>query len=207
MRAVVARVVTAGLVMIAARTARGYDPDRWHVGATAYGYAVPAQQDFVLVVAPLDIRRLHLEGRYNYEGLRTGSIFLGVNAGVGDEPRLDATGMLGAVVGELDGVAPAVRITLTWWRLDLSTENEYVIDVHDRSDDFFYSWSELGFSPRSWLRVGVVAQRTQIIDSPLDIQRGLLAGVTVFQTVDVTFYELNLGWVTPTYILAIGASR
>jgi hypothetical protein len=207
MRAVLAELVAAGLVLSLARTARAYDPETWHVGATAYGYAVPDQQDFVLVVASLDLRRFHLEGRYNYEGFRTGSVFLGLNAGLGDKLRLDVTGMLGAVVGELDGVAPALRITLSWWKLDLSTENEYVLDVHDRSDDFFYSWSELGFSPLHWLRVGAVAQRTQIIDSPLEIQRGLLAGVTVFRAIDVTFYELNLGWVTPTYILAVGASR
>jgi hypothetical protein len=28
----------------------------------------------------------------------------------------------------------------------------------------------------------------------------------LFQTVSLTFYELNLGWITPTYILALGAS-
>jgi hypothetical protein len=46
----------------------------------------------------------------------------------------------------------------------------------------------------------------RVIHTRLDLQRGLLAGVTLFQAVNLTFYELNLGWVTPTYILALGAS-
>jgi hypothetical protein len=29
----------------------------------------------------------------------------------------------------------------------------------------------------------------------------------LFKTVSVAFYELNLGWTTPTYIFALGASH
>ena len=103
-------------------------------------------------------------------------------------------------------MAPGLRVTLTWWKLDFSTEDEYVIDVNDVNASFFYNWSELGISPLHWLRLGTVVQRTRVIHTGLDLQRGLLAGVTVFQKVTLTFYELNLGWVTPTYILALGAS-
>jgi hypothetical protein len=207
MRAVLSSLVVAGFVIAFERTASAYDPNKWGIGATAYGYAVPDQPDFVMVVAPFDVRRFHLEGRYNYESLHTGSIFVGLNAGAGDKLRLDATLMFGGVFGDVDGVAPGVRIVLTWWKLDFSSESEHVIDVHDTSNSFFYNWSELGISPLRWLRLGTVVQRTRVIHTGLDIQRGLLAGVTLFETVSLTFYELNLGWVTPTYILAIGASH
>ena len=178
----------------------------WAAGATVYGYSVPDQKDFVMVVAPVDAGWVHLEGRYNYEGLHTGSVFLGLNAGAGDKLRFDLTAMVGSIFGDTAGVAPALRLTLTWWKLDLTTENEYVVNVRDPAASFFYSWSELGLSPLPWLRVGAVAQRTRVVESDLDIQRGVFAGVTLFQTVDLTFYELNLGWVAPTYIAAIGAS-
>ena len=183
-----------------------HDAKKWEVGATAYGYAVPDHRDFVMVVAPVDVRWFHVEGRYNYEGLHTGSIFLGLNAGAGDKLRLDVTGMLGGVFGDLGGVAPAFRFTLSWWKIDLSSEDEYVIDVHDLGASFFYSWTELGLSPLRWLRLGAVGQRTRVIQTGLDIQRGVFVGVTLFQTVTLTCYELNLGWATPTYIAAIGAS-
>ena len=178
----------------------------WEIGATAYGYSVPDQRDFVMLVAPADIQWFHLEGRYNYEGLDTGSMFLGLNAGAGDQLRLDATAMVGAVFGDFAGIAPGLRVTLSWSKLDLSTENELVVDLSDPGASFFYSWSELGLSPWPWLRVGAVAQRTRVARSELEIQRGLFASVTLFQTVTLAFYELNLGWATPTYIAAIGAS-
>ena len=57
-----------------------------------------------------------------------------------------------------------------------------------------------------WLRLGAVAQRTRVVHNGLELQRGVLAGVTLFKTASVAFYELNLGWTTPTYILALGAS-
>ena len=206
MRTVLALLILAGLVAAPTRSACARDASKWGVGATAYGYSVPNQPDFVMVVAPVDIRWFHIEGRYNYESLHTGSFFLGLNTGAGDKLKLDLTGMVGGVFGDVDGVAPAFRLTLAWWKLDFSTEDEYLIDVHDLGASFFYSWSELGISPLRWLRLGVVGQRTRVIHTGLDLQRGVLAGISLFQTVSLTFYELNLGWVTPTYILALGAS-
>jgi hypothetical protein len=177
----------------------------WSASAAAYGYAVPEQRDFVMVVAPADLRWVHLEARYNYEGLDSGSVFLGVNAGAGEQLRLEVTGMVGTVFGDTAGVAPALRVTLTWWKFDLSTENEYVVDVRVVGACFFYSWSELGLSPLPWLRLGVVAQRTRAITSPLDIQRGVLVGVRPLPALSLTLYQLNLGWAAPTFIAAIGA--
>jgi hypothetical protein len=206
MRTVLSSLIVIGLVAELAREASADEASNWEIGATAYGYAVPDQPDFVMVVVPADVRWFHVEGRYNYESLRTGSLFVGLNAGAGDKLRLDVTGMLGGVFGDLDGVAPGLRVTLTWWKLDFSSEDEYVVDVHDVNASFFYNWSELGISPLRWLRLGTVVQRTRVIHTGLDLQRGLLAGVTLFQKVSLTFYELNLGWVTPTYILALGAS-
>ena len=206
MRTVLSFLIVVGLVAALDREAAARDTPSWGIGATAYGYAVPDQPDFVMVVAPADVRWFHVEGRYNYESLHTGSIFVGLNAGAGDKLRLDVTGMVGGVFGDLDGVAPGLRFTLAWWKLDFSSENEYVIDVNDVNASFFYNWSELGISPLRWLRLGTVVQRTRVIHTGLDLQRGLLASVTFFQRVSLTFYELNLGWVTPTYILALGAS-
>src|SRR5688572_16559039 len=145
--------------------------------AVVYGYVVPEQDNFAIVDAMVDAGRLHIEGRYNYEGLRTGSIFVGANASAGDKLTIAGTAMLGAVFGDIDGIAPGFRITLTWWKLDLMTEDEVVIDPRDPNGTFFYSWSELGFSPLSWLRVGIVGQRLREMASSLDFQRGLFAGV------------------------------
>ena len=117
-RTVLSLLIVAALVAAPTRAALARDAKKWGIGATAYGYSVPDQPDFIMVVAPVDIRWFHIEGRYDYESLHTGSIFLGVNAGTGDKLRLDVTGMVGGVFGDVDGVAPAFRLTLSWWKLD-----------------------------------------------------------------------------------------
>jgi hypothetical protein len=203
MRAILTLAGVAGLIAASGGAASARDTRGFGIGATAYGYVVPNAPNFVMVVAPLDVHRFHLEGRYNYEALHTGSVFAGLNAAVGEKLKLDATGMVGAVFGDVDGVAPGFRVSLSWWRLDAFSEGEYLINVHDLGDSFFYSWSELGVSPLSWLRLGGVAQRTKIVHTALDVQRGLLVGLNV-GAVTATFYELDLGWVAPTYVFALG---
>lgn len=122
----------------------------------------------------------------------------------GDKIELTATAMLGAVFGEIDGIAPGFRITLTWWKLDLMTEDEIVIEPSNPSDNFFYSWSELGFSPWRWLRAGIVGQRTRVFETGLEFQRGLFVGVS-WGKLGATVYELNAGWTSPTWVFALAA--
>jgi hypothetical protein len=173
--------------------------------AIVYGWVVPEQDNFAMADAWLDIRQLHLEARYNYEGLRTGSVFVGANASAGDKLAIAATGMLGAVFGDTDGIAPGFRITAQWWKLDLSTEDEIVLDPWNVENSFVYSWSELGFSPWPWLRVGLVAQRMRVLRTELNFERGLLAGVSVGK-LTATVYELNAPWTTPTWVFALAAA-
>ena len=170
---------------------------------SAYRYVVPEQDDFTMLVAMADVRWFHLEGRHNYEALDTGSLFAGFDVARGDRVKLAVTPMLGVAFGALDGLVPALRFTVAWWKLDLYTELELVLDFHDPGDTFLYDWSELGLSPLSWLRVGIVTQRSRVFETPLDLQRGLFVGVT-FKLATVTFYELNAGWTDPTYILSLG---
>jgi hypothetical protein len=174
------------------------------IGATLYGFAVPDQPDFPMAVATAERHRFHIEGRYNYEGLHTGTIFVGLTGHAGDRLALEATGMVGGVFGDIVGVAPAVRLVVSVWKLDFLVEAEYVFDLGASDASFFYSWSEIGFSPIRGLRAGIVVQRTRVLANDLDLQRGVLLGVTIRDTVTVTAYELNLGWIHPTFIGAIG---
>jgi hypothetical protein len=62
---------------------------------------------------------------------------------------------------------------------------------------------ELSYSPREWCRAGMVAQRTKAYHTSLDIQRGLLIGLSHKQ-VSFTTYILNAGWTDPTVVLSVG---
>jgi hypothetical protein len=47
--------------------------DRWLFSASAHGYIVPDGRDYVQPTLTADHGRLHLEARYDYEELDTGS--------------------------------------------------------------------------------------------------------------------------------------
>ena len=177
----------------------------WSFSASAAGYIVPEGRSYVQPTITADHNWLHLEARYNYEALDTGSLFAGYNFSVGDKLVLEATPMVGAVFGSTNGVAPGYKITLSYEGFELYTEGEYLFDTDNSSDSFFYTWSELSYSPLDWLRFGVVIQRTKAYQSDLDIQRGLLLGFS-YKQVNFTTYVFNLGWEAPTFVFSIGAT-
>jgi hypothetical protein len=173
------------------------------ISATGYGYVIPDAPNYLMGIASGDLAWLHVEGRYNYEALHTGSAFGGVNLGWGQRLHLAVTPMVGGVFGRLDGVAPALRFTITWWRVDLFSESEVVIPLSSGARAFYYNWSELGVSLPLGLRVGGVAQRNLVFQTSLDIQRGLFAGLHL-GPFNFTFYEFNWGWTSPTFVFALG---
>jgi hypothetical protein len=175
----------------------------WSFSASASTYIVPDSREYVQPTLTADRGWLHLEARYNYESLDTGSAWIGYNFSIGEKLALEITPMLGGVFGDTTGIAPGYKFSLSYWKLDLYSEGEYVFDLEDSSGNFFYSWSELTFSPTDWLRLGLVAQRTRVYETDLDIQRGLLLGLS-YKTVDFTSYVLNLGWEDPTLVFSVG---
>lgn len=177
----------------------------WSFSVSAFGYLVPDDQDFVQPTVTADRGWLHLEARYNYEALETASVWVGYNFSVGEKVSLDFTPMLGGVFGDIKGVAPGYKASLSWWKLELYSEGEYVVDARDSSGNFFYTWSELSLSPVDWFRFGVVTQRTRAYESDLDIQRGFLAGVTC-KKLSFTTYVFNPDQDRPTVVLAAGVS-
>ena len=174
----------------------------WSWSLSVYTYLVPDGDDYVQPTLMVDRDWLHVEARYNYEALDTGSIWIGYNFSFGDELYVDFTPMIGGVFGDVEGVAPGYRVTAGWWRLGLYTEGEYLFDAEDSSDDFFYTWSEFTYSFNDFFYGGVVIQRTKVYETDFDTQRGLLLGVSL-ERFNFTAYVLNPDE-DPTVALAIG---
>jgi hypothetical protein len=164
---------------------------------------VPEGQSYVSPDFTADHNWLHLEARYNFEALKTGSLWAGYNFSVGKKLVLDATPMVGAVFGDLNGIAPGGLITLTYNKVELYASLEYVFSFQNRNANFFYTWNQLTYSPRKWLQVGLASQRTRVYQTGLDVQRGVLAGVT-YKNVNFPTTVFNFGWTTPTEVLALG---
>jgi len=175
---------------------------RWSFSASAYAYFVPDSHDYVQPTVTADRGWLHLEGRYNYEDLETGSVWVGSNFGGGGKLAWELTPMLGGVFGNTTGIAPGYKGSLSWWKLELYSEGEYVIDTGDTSASFFYNWSELTLAPVEWFRFGLVTQRTRLYDSDRDIQRGVLVEFT-YRMASLTTCLFNPDDCRPTVVVAV----
>jgi hypothetical protein len=209
------QTLIAILLGLVAASARGQDPvtnapvvveeeadHSWAFSASAYTYVVPDDDDYIQPTFTVDRDWLHLEARYNYEAKDTASLWAGYNLSGGGELAWELTPMLGVAFGDLEGVAPGYKGSLSWWRLELYSEGEYLAGTEDSSDSFFYNWSELTFALTERCRFGIVTQRTQAYDSDRDIQRGLLAGLSL-KRVYVTAYVFNPDD-DPSWVFAVG---
>jgi len=175
----------------------------WSFSASLYGYILPDSPDYLQPTVTADRGWLHLEARYNYEAPRTGSFWVGYNFSVGKDVTLDFTPMLGGVFGDTTGIAPGYTFTLSWWKLQLYSQGEFVVDAGAWADSFFYTWSELTLAPADWFRFGLVVQRTKLYQTDLGIQRGVLAAFT-YRTLDLSAYVFNPDESTPVVVLALG---
>ena len=175
----------------------------WAYNLTVDGYIVPEDQSYVDPVLTADRNWLHLEARYNYENLRTGSLWVGYNFSAGKNVELSITPMIGGVFGRTNGVAPGFEASLAYRKFEFSISNEYIFDTDDRSTSFYYSWPQLTYSPFEWLRVGAVAQHTKTFHTAVNIQRGFLVGVS-HKKWEITTYVFNPGFTDPTVVLEGG---
>ena len=181
------------------------DEPAWEFSVSGYTYFVPDDSDYVQPTFTADRDWLHLEARYNYEALDTGSAWVGYNFSGGETVTWEFTPMLGAVFGATDGIAPGYKGSLGWKKLEFYSEGEYVFDAGESSDSFFYNWSELTFAPVESFRFGMVTQRTRVYQTDREIQRGLLAGFS-FKNLDVTGYVFNPDDEKPTFVLAVAVT-
>src|SRR6188472_2266391 len=190
-------------VAAAATTPPGAGDKAWSGSVSAYTYAVPDDRNYVQPTVTADRGWLHLEARYNYEALDSGSAWLGYNFSGGEKLAWEVTPMLGGVFGDTTGIAPGYKGSLSWSKLELYSEGEYLFDTSNSSDSFFYNWSELTLAPAEWFRFGMVTQRTRVYKTDRELQRGVLAGFS-FKKVSLTGYVLNPDEDKPTFVVAVG---
>jgi hypothetical protein len=159
---------------------------------TAYPTVVRGGENYWSAIGVADRGPLHLEARYNYESIGARSAFVGWTFSGEDAVTWEVTPLLGGAWGTTQAFVPALEASVSWKRFDFYIEAEYVLDSHQRSDSYFYSWSELGLRPVEWLRVGIAGQRTRAYSNERDIQRGPFAQAT-WGPVTIGGYWFNPG--------------
>jgi len=131
----------------------------------------------LLPIITADKSNLHLEARYNYEDLKTFSGWVGYNFYGGEDFEYFITPMVGGAVGRTNGIAPGLELS----------ESEYLFDLESSENNFFYSWTDLTYSPLDWLWFGISGQRTRLFQTDLEIDRGFTLGAS-FKNLQVSGY-------------------
>ncbi len=74
-----------------------------------------------------------------------------------------------------------------------------------KSGNFYYSWPQVTYQAFDWLNFGVVAQRTKVFQTNLDVQRGFFIGFQ-HKKLEFTTYVFNPGTSSTSVVLEMGAS-
>ena len=174
----------------------------WECSLSTSTYLVQNGRDYVNPNLVADRGWLHLEARYNYEAIKTGSLWLGYNFSFGKKLAFEVTPMFGGVFGDITGIAPGYTISISYQPIEFFTQGEYFFDAGNRSGNFFYTWSELSCAPVTWFRAGIVLDRTKALGSNFEIRRGPLVGFK-YKKVDFTTYWLSPGSRDAVFIFTV----
>lgn len=177
----------------------------WSFGITAFPTIVRGGDNYTSAIAVADRGPLHLEARVNYEGEGSRSAFVGWTFSGGEDVAWEVTPVIGGAWGSLRAVVPGVEASLAWRQFDLYVEAEYVRDNGDRDDSYWYAWSELGFRPAEWLRLGFAGQRTRAYGGERDLQRGPFVQFT-WRSLTVGGYWFNPGSSDQVFVGSIGVT-
>lgn len=207
----------AGIVALMATTVFGSEnadsdqPDAtaakaaWEFALTAYPTVVRGGENYTSAIATADRGPLHLEARYNYESVGARSVFVGWNLSGGEEITWELTPLLGGAWGTTRVFIPALEASAAWKQFDVYVEAEYVRASSGQQDSYVYAWTELGYRPAEWLRVGIAGQRTRIYGNERDIQRGPFAQLT-WERVTIGGYWFNPGSSNQVFVGMIGVA-
>jgi hypothetical protein len=201
---VIAMSALAGEYEPSGRRASPPTKPSWEFAITAYPTVVRDGENYTSVIGAADRGPLHLEARYNYESIGARSAFVGWTFSGGEAITWELTPLLGGAWGTTKAFVPGLEVSVAWGKLDFYSEAEYVRSS-ERTDRYFYAWSELGFRPVEWLRIGVAGQRTNVYGSERDIQRGPFAQVT-WGPVTIGGFWFNPGSSNQIFVGSIGAT-
>ncbi|MEJ5988498.1 hypothetical protein WG902_00745 [Ramlibacter sp. PS3R-8] len=182
------------------------DPEpAWTFGVTAYHTDVRAGSNYGSGIAVADRGPLHFEARINYESVGARSAFVGWSFSGGDEFKWMFRPLVGGAWGDIKAFVPALEASLGYKQFDFYTEAEYVRLKNDKESRYLYAWTEVGYKPLDWLRLGLVVQRTRAYGGDRDIQSGPFAQATVGQFTFGGFW-FNPGSGDQVFVASVGVA-
>lgn len=107
----------------------------------------------------------YFEARYNYEDVRTFSLYVGRTFETGKTLQLIITPSAGLVFGNYNGISLATYLELNGKWINAFSENEFVFDENDKLNNFFFTWSGATFPIHKNVGIGIGSKWTILSDS------------------------------------------
>jgi hypothetical protein len=139
----------------------------------------------------------YIEGRYNYEALQTASVYVGKAYSKEAVFSYSIVPIVGGVAGRFKGGSVGLNLDLNYKKFFLSSQSQYTVSSAEQEEDFFFSWTELGYEVRPWFFAGLSMQPTCYthVKQSNVLSPGFLAGFSVGQ------------WTVPFYVFDPFTSR
>ena len=135
----------------------------------------------------------------------TSAAIVGWKFSGGDTVTYEVTPIAGVLFGATHAGIAGVEASVAYRAVDLYVEAEYVDDRHDHANRYVYAWSELGFRPLEWLRIGIVGQRTHLVHTGREIQRGPFVQFA-FGNASLAVYAFNPDGASRYTVISFAAS-
>lgn len=177
----------------------------WSGSAVGYWNMPRGDSSYLTGIFGVNRGPLHLEARANYEARHAWSAFVGWNLSGGESLSYTITPILGFVTGSVHGPIAGFESSLAFRKFDYYIEVEYLHEPSGEESSYVYAWSELGYRPIEWLRLGLVAQRTRAYGGSRDYQGGGFVQLT-YGKATAGFYWFNPGSTTQIAIVSLGIS-
>jgi hypothetical protein len=134
-----------------------------------------------------------IEARYNYEELRSGSIYVGKKISrENKEVSWAVTPLAGLVVGKFTGGSLGVNMEVQRGKLFFCSQSQFSFTHSNAQNNFIFSWSELVLEPWPWIFFGTSLQYLKGTNRPMStFEKGVVVGLN-FRKWSFPVYAFNL---------------
>jgi len=119
----------------------------------------------------------YTELRYNYEDVKTASLYCGKTFLVGTKKKIVLIPMIGGSAGTFSGVSAALKTEGDFDRCFASTELQYSWSLNPENPGFMFSWTEAGLNLAKNFFAGVTIQTT-LQRGANEFEPGVMLGFT-----------------------------
>ena len=128
------------------------------------------------------------EARYNYDEAQTFALYGGKTFSRKGTLSYSATPVLGGLMGRMNGGSVGMNMDLGFENLFFSSQSQYTFSLEQKTDKYFFSWTELGYQATPWLYGGMALQQTSLFQSAAKFEPGCMIGFSL------------RNWTVPVYI-------